>query len=293
MRKRLILFLVAGALFLGALTFGVYRLFFRVNSVEVLVLMYHDIREEPVEGNLSIISTATFRGHIEALYNAGFQAVNFDDLIAFVDRGRRLPERAVVITFDDGYRSNLEIAAPILEEFGMQATICVIGVSRGRDTHIRSGLPIIPHFTFDEARPWVEAGIIQIQHHSFDMHDVSHHETPETYRPRGASQREGESDAAFRQAFMEDFNILRDMIESSLGTRVTTYAYPYGHYTAATEAMLQELGVRVTLTIHPGTNVIWRGMPESLFLLNRLDMTEAIPPSDVAAYLEYFLIGQG
>ena len=289
MRKRLILFSVAGALLLAALTFGVYRLFFRVNSAEVLVLMYHDIREEPVEGNLSIISTETFRGQIAALYAAGFQAVSFDDLIAFVDSGTRLPARAVVITFDDGYRSNLEIAAPILAEFGMQATINVIGSSRGRDTHIRSGLPIIPHFTFDEARPWVEAGVIQIQHHSFDMHHVSHHETPENYRPRGASQRAGESDEDYRRAFTEDFIILRDMIESSLGTRVTVYAYPYGYYTADTEAMLRELGVRVTLTIHPGTNVIWRGMPESLFLLNRIDMTEAIPPAEVAAHLEYFL----
>jgi len=287
--KRLMILCVAGAMLLSA-AFALHRVFARENNREILVLMYHDIREEAVPGNYMIISRETFRAQLQTLQDAGFETISFDDLIAFVDYGRQLPERPVVITFDDGYRSNLTIAAPILEEFGMQATIHVIGSSRGRDTHIRTGVPSIPHFTLEEARPWVEAGVIHIQHHSYDMHHVRALEEEDFFR-EGALQREGESDEDYRAAFFADFHMTRQAIEEALGTAVTVYAYPYGFYSADTEAMLKELGIRVTLATHPGSNVIWRNRPESLFLLNRLNMSEAVQPEGMIAYLESFMVG--
>ena len=119
------------------------------------------------------------------------------------------------------------------------------------------------------------------------MHHVRHLESEETFR-HGILQREGESDADYRAAFLADFNALRQAIEESLGTRVTVFAYPYGRYSADAEAMLRELGVRVTLTINPGTNVITRGEPESLFLLNRINMSEEVLPERIVEYLESF-----
>jgi len=284
--KRRFILCIVGALLLAALPFAL-RHAFRTESREVIILMYHHLAEEAVEDNAYIISREAFRAQMEALRDAGFETVNFDDLIAFVDDGAPLPERAVVITFDDGYRSNLEIAAPILEELGMQATINVIGVSRGRDAHWRTGDPIIPHFSFAEARPWVEAGVIQIQPHSHDMHQSSRFEPPETFRT-GVLQREGESDADYRAAFIADFNTLRQAIEDALGTRVTTYAYPHGLYTTETEDMLRELGVRVTLSTHAGINTIRRGDADSLFLMYRINMKEDIAPEQVIEFLESF-----
>ena len=256
-------------------------------SRDIFILMYHDIREEPVEDNDMILSRAAFRAQMTALREAGFETVSFDDLIAYVDRGVALPPQAIVITFDDGYRSNLIYAAPILEELGMCATISVIGVSRGRDTHEATGHPIIPHFSFEEALPWVEAGVIQIQHHSYNMHQSPKVEPPETFR-EGALRREGESEAEHRAAFIEDFNILRDQIEAALGTQVTVYAYPHGRYTPELDAILRELGVRVTLTLQVGVNTIRHGEPESLFLLNRIHMTEDMDPHAFVAFLESF-----
>jgi len=284
MKKLLVLLFIGGALLLPLLVMAIsapepYR--------EVVILMYHDIREEPVADNEFVISRETFRAQMAALREAGFETVSFDDLIAYVDHGAPLPPRALVITFDDGYRSNLEIAAPILREYGMQATISVIGIARGRDTYRDTDYPAIPHFSFEEARPWVEAGVIQIQHHSHDMHQVRQFEPPETFR-RGVLQKEGESDEDYRAAFLADFETLRQAIEEALGTRVTTFVYPYGRYDENTEAMLQELGVRVTLTTNVGINTIYFGEPESLFLLRRINMTEAVDPGTILAFLEGF-----
>ena len=255
-------------------------------SAEVLVLMYHDIRDEAVEGNCAIISTEAFRIQMQTLRDAGFEAVSFCDLIAFVDEGRPLPPNPIVITFDDGYRSNLELAAPILEEFGKSAIINVIGISRGRDTYRHTDIPIIPHFSWDEVRPWVERGTIQIGHHSYDMHRW-HRNPYEPWRD-GALPMENESEQEYRDALSADFKHLQRIIEAELNKEVLVYAYPYGLYNELSEEILQELGVRVTLTTGAGFNLIERGNPESLFLLNRINMTEDLCAETLIEFLESF-----
>jgi len=264
---------------------------------EVIILMYHDIREEPaasaaVEAGFAVVSTDTFRAHLEALVGAGFQTASFADLIAFVDHGHALPERFVVITFDDGYRSNLDLAAPILAEFGMCATVSVIGIARGRDTYRDTDIPIIPHFTWDEARPWVEQGVIHIGHHTHDMHMARHLEPPETFR-HGVLQREGESETDFRAAFIADFETLRNEIMRALGREVPVFTYPFGQHSALTEALLYELGVRVTLITTPGVSTIEQGVPASLFSLYRMNMHAEITGADLVLRLaEWHTPGQ-
>ena len=253
-------------------------------TIEVPIIMYHDIRLEPEPGNSAIVSVEAFRTQIQALSDAGFTAVTFDDLIDFVDRGALLPENPIVITFDDGYLSNLIYAAPILEEFNMRATINVIGISRGRSLYRHTDIPIIPHFSWEQARPWVERGIIQIGHHTYDMHQW-HYLPGEPWR-RGVLPMEGECSLAHREALIEDFERLRRIINEELGTDVFVFAYSYGLYSEETESILQELGVRVTLTIHSGINVIEQGNPNSLFLLNRIKMTERLNIDDFFRFLE-------
>ena len=256
-----------------------------VSSREVLILMYHDIREEPVEDNPWIITPETFSHQMEMLARRGYTVVSFDDLIAFVNGRGRLPQRSVVVTFDDGYLSNLIYAAPILEDFGICATISVIGASMGSDRYRDTDIESIPSFSFDEVRPWVERGIIHIAHHSYDMHMVEMHEPPETFR-RGVMPMDGESEDEYRAAFIHDFETLRAMIEENLGTAVIVYVYPYGWFNETTEAILRERGIQVTLTTYHGANVIERGNPETLFLMRRVNMTDELVGDELIKFLD-------
>ena len=262
------------------------------DEIEVLILMYHDIRAYEVAGNPEIVSTYAFRRQLETLRNRGYEVITFDDLIAFVDYGKDLPRRSVVITFDDGHRSNLELAAPILKEFGMSATISLIGIQMGKSTYRDTYVRAIPHFDFYEALPWTESGVIQIGHHSYDMHWVDWIEgtwsgaDPTIPFRRGVLQRAGESDAEWRAAFVRDFELLRDMIYENLGINVNVYVYPYGLFNAATEEMLRELGVRVTLTTNPGINVVEHGNPDSLFALHRFNMDDDMVGERLIRFLD-------
>lgn len=86
------------------------------------------------------------RRRSRALSEAGYTGVSFDELQAYVLRGAPLPEKPVVITFDDGYESNYTLAYPILQKYGMKATIFAIGVSFGTDHYKDTDYAITPHF---------------------------------------------------------------------------------------------------------------------------------------------------
>ena len=82
--------------------------------MEIPILMYHHFADD-VQNDM-IVSKDTFEMHMRALSESGYTTVTFDELIAYVEDGRPLPEKPICITMDDGYLSNREIAFPILQK---------------------------------------------------------------------------------------------------------------------------------------------------------------------------------
>ena len=100
---------------------------------------------------------------MDALKEAGYQAVTIPQVIDYVENGAPLPARPILITMDDGYGSNLDAAAPILEETGMCATVFAIGINEGEEYYPHSGEPMWQErFAFEKAAPWVEKGVIDV-----------------------------------------------------------------------------------------------------------------------------------
>jgi peptidoglycan/xylan/chitin deacetylase (PgdA/CDA1 family) len=93
----------------------------------VPVLMYHSIAPE-IEGwaySYLSIDPVVFEGHLAALKRSGFAAVSLGEFFDYVNARRRLPPRAVVLTFDDGYLDNWVFAFPILRKHGFRGTVFV------------------------------------------------------------------------------------------------------------------------------------------------------------------------
>ncbi|GKU79212.1 polysaccharide deacetylase family protein [Paenibacillus sp. L3-i20] len=244
---------------------------------EIPILVYHHIDDDPFEPNSLITPPAKFKSDMDAVKAAGFNAVLISDLIDYVDGKKELPENPVAITFDDGYLSNYEYAFPVLKELNMNATISIIGWSVGRNEHRLPGKQFYPHFTWEQAREMEKAGVIDIQNHSFDMHES----LPDDPTVRsGVLQKNAESNGDYGRAFISDVNKMAGQIEEQLSGDVNIFTYPFGYYSLQSEQMLKDLGYRSTLSTKIGISVIEKGNPESLFALKRINGGPEVP-SDV------------
>ena len=244
-------------------------------SMQVPILMYHHLSEDVT--NSEMVSPAQFEAQIRALSEAGYTGVSFDELQAYVLRGEPLPEKPVVITFDDGYRSNYTLAYPILQKYNMKAAIFVIGVSFGKDHYKDTDYAITPHFGAAEAAEMAASGLVSIQSHTYDMHQWLPYETGSAVR-ENILPLPGESEEAYVQTLTEDFTRSRAQLESATGQPVDVLAYPAGQYSTLAQVTLQSLGVHVTLSTNPGVNTVVKGLPQTLYAMLRFGITEDVTP---------------
>ena len=100
---------------------------FGEDSVRVPILMYHSILRDSARQGKYVISPAVLAADLDALQEKGYTAVTVSDLLAYVQDGADLPEKPVMITFDDGYRSVYDNAFPILKKYRIPFVDALVG----------------------------------------------------------------------------------------------------------------------------------------------------------------------
>lgn len=232
-------------------------------TANVPVLIFHSITKEPE--NTSSITADEFASAMEMLHQGGYETVSYQQLIDYVDNGTPLPEKPVVITFDDGYEDNLENAYPILLQYGYCCEIAVIGCYVGRNEY--EGSQIIPHFALEEVLA-LEPGVVSIQSHTMRMH-MQVDRADLALGRHGVAKRSSETLEEYRSALRKDFSESYQQIAQVVEAPVAL-TYPYGIYTQEADEAAREMGYPISVTIQLGTNVITVGNRESLRLLNRI-----------------------
>ena len=260
----------------------VYLQYFDTSRRRLPVLMYHHFADEAKEG--TVVTPVRFREQMNALKEAGYQAVTIPQVIDYVENGAPLPARPILITMDDGYGSNLDTAAPILEETGMCATVFAIGINEGEEYYPHSGEPMWQErFAFEKAAPWVEKGIIDVQSHTFDMHQLASY----GYSGRdGVLRLEGESDEDYRQALLSDTEAFRQRRGNRVGTELLALAYPFGYYSEEADALLKEAGYAVTFTIDERPNDLSVHNGSCLRMMGRVNVTDWISGQELVQLLQ-------
>ena len=242
-------------------------------AVQVPVLTWHQLTED-VSGSATI-SPETFRKQIQALSDAGCNTISLEQLRDYVYNGTPLPEKPIVLTFDDGYLSNYEDAFPVLGEYNMKATIFAIGVSIGKDTYKDTDHAMTPHFGAAEMQEMVDSGLISIQSHTYDMHQWPPFEDGNAQVRETLLPFDGEADADYEAAVEADFAESRELLESITGQPVNALAFPEGAYVTLTQDALRSAGAELTFTTVRAVNTVVKGMPQSLCAMQRFGMTES------------------
>ena len=113
-------------------------------AVRVPVLMYHHIRplrpSFTAKDRLYTVTPEAFRAQMEALHQAGYVTITPRDLQAALEGRMLLPEKSVLLTFDDGYREHFTRVFPILKELGLKATYFIISQADTSPAHMTQAM---------------------------------------------------------------------------------------------------------------------------------------------------------
>lgn len=180
-------------------------------DVKVPILLYHHIStEEFSNGNeISLISPLDFRLHMTAI-KVNFTPISLRQYYEYVtctDGSVTIPDNPIIVTFDDGYLSNYEIAYPILKELEIPATIFVVTDTVGEMAGEKVSYS---HFTWEQAKEMEASGLIEIQSHTASHSDLTKVSASELVTQLRKS---------------------KYTIEKNLGRPCDMLAFPFGGYT--------------------------------------------------------------
>lgn len=243
------------------------------NGITLPIVMYHHILKEEARLNKYTISPAEFRGDLQYLKDNGYTSIVMQDLINYAYKQIPLPEKPVMITFDDGYESFHEYAYPILSEYGYKAVFSVVGryadqYSSADDHHIRYS-----HATWNQIALMADSGVVEIQNHSYNLHDNQNGR-------HGSKIKSGESNEAYRTLLETDIGKLQQACFDNIGWMPTTFTYPFGQISTEALPVLKEMGFLAALTCQEKLNCI-TGDPEQLFHLNRFNRPHGVSLQEI------------
>ena len=225
------------------------------------IIMYHSVLDDKNKVSKYVITPETLRNDIAYLKENGFTPIVTKDLVEFCHKGTPLPQNPIILTFDDGYFNNYSYVYPILKELQVKGVLSVVGIYA--DSFSKQGEILnnnYSHATWEQIKEMSGSGYVEIQNHSYDMHDLS--------RRKGILKLNGEDEHIYKETLIKDFERNKKLIEKATGKTPLAYTYPFGAVNERAKTIIEDLGVQVTYGCAEGINVITKNK-ECLFDLKR------------------------
>lgn len=243
-----------------------------------IVLNYHDIPEHGSKvGPFDRMSVAkqNFVGHLDWLAANGYHFVSIQQIIDAHAGREELPDKAVLLTFDDGFESFYTRVFPILRERQIPAVEAVIGTWMRRSE--KPDVPgIKPVLTWSQVREIEASGLVEIASHTDAMHDEINAdpegETHAAVTTRAYLDAAGryETDREYSQRLAKGMARSAAFVTAATGHPPRVLVWPYGEYNALAVAAASRAGMPITLALSDGVN----DAHASLSVIKRLLVTD-------------------
>ncbi|MCY6959384.1 polysaccharide deacetylase family protein [Clostridium brassicae] len=202
-------------------------------SDNIPVLMYHSIRLK--KDNPLMVSPKKLDEQMKYLKDNGYYTLSLDELYDYFSKGKAIPKKCVVLTFDDGYVDNYTNLYPILKKYRFKGTIFVITGTIDNEK---------PFLTSSQLKE-LDSTCLDIQSHT-----VAHENLPKlSYRNQ-----------------VKTLKNSKNFLEKKLNKKVRYLAYPYGKFNKSTIKAAEEAGYLMAFT----TTGKWSNKSNNLFRLNRV-----------------------
>jgi peptidoglycan/xylan/chitin deacetylase (PgdA/CDA1 family) len=196
----------------------------RTNGYQTVpVLVYHRFSKKSPDA--MTVSESAFEEQMKFLKENDYHVITLDQLMDFLDFSRQIPEKSVVITFDDGWRSVYRIAFPILEKYNFPATLFISTDFIGSQN----------------ALSWQQIGKLTEGGFDIQCHTKTHRNL--------ARLEKTESFEEYFKNLKREISIPPKVIKEKLGKTCRYLAYPYGETNSLVIALLKKHGYRGALTL--------------------------------------------
>ncbi len=244
------------------------------NQRAVPIIMYHSITTPQKKTSKYVISSQQFEEDLKYIKAEGYTTITMQQLIDFVHDEADLPEKPILLSFDDGYYNNYCYAYPLLQKYQMSAVISIIGKYTDLYSENEEYNPNYSHITWDNIREMEASGLVEIQNHSYNMHT-------NTEGRNGTKKKKGESREVYRSTLEGDLMKLQERLAKETGKVATTFTYPFGGVSSESYEIIKNMGFEASLSCEEKMNYITKGDTEGLYMLNRYLRTNKRSVSDI------------
>ena len=212
-----------------------FELYVNKKKYEIPVIMYHRVinksENEGIYG--TYIYEDIFRKHLQYLKDKNYTVITFKDLDKIGWRNRfEKGKKYIILTFDDGYKDNYDLAFPILKEFDFKATIFLMGRSTYNEWDVKAGGEIeFPLMSVEMIKEMQDYGI------EFGAHTFNHPKI----------------NTLSNEEIAHQIVDVRKPLEEKIGKEIITFAYPYGILNDYAKEMAKKAGYTFALATDSGS----------------------------------------
>lgn len=206
------------------------------------ILCYHQFTTAKTSSNRTVVPVDEFRSQMAYLYENNFNIIDLEQLRQFIDGEIDLPKKSVVITVDDGYKSFLDLAFPILQDYNFHSTMFVYPDFVGGRLSL----------SWDQIRELERHDLVSIESHSKTHSNLS---------VKGGN----ESLSQYKARLRNEVVLTDKILKREIGRSSSFFAYPFGDSSEQLIQILKAQDYALAFTVKRGSNAAF----SSRYLLHR------------------------
>lgn len=252
------------------------------------VLSFHDIViEKNASSELDDVTRDNLINYFSWLKANDYQVISIQDVLNAQKSGKRLPEKSIALTFDDGYKSFYTYVFPLLKAFQYPATLAIVGSwlevpENSTVLYADKQVPRSKFLSIQELREISRSGLVEIASHTYDLHhgvlgNVEGNTMPAltTFEYNKATN-QYESEDHYLARIKADLIQNNVWIKKQTGTAPRIIVWPYGRYNQIAQTIAKDLGMEIAITLDDGENLDFQPVDSirRIYLINNPEIDE-------------------
>jgi len=212
-------------------------------TAQTIIFCYHRLVDK-IHTPWTEITPAAFEAQMKELKDRGITVIPMQDLLAWKRGEKNIPPRCAVITFDDGWKSQYEVAWPIMKKYGYPFTMFLYteGVAGGS---LGGGQAI----TWEQLADMRDNGV-DIEAHTATHQDLREGHAITLASPGGKKTRTKLTGAQYEQWMQNEVVGSKQLLEQRLGIKINCFAVPFGNYNEHVKEIARNAGYEAMFTVY-------------------------------------------